>query len=188
MSELLSTYLKKLKFSGFERKIPNISEENAEYIKWVIREHKPRHLLEIGTANGYSTIQFASILEDWATITTIEYAANAHIEAVEHFANCKIKNIHAIYGDAKNIIPTLADGYFDFLYIDAMKREYLDYLLLALPKLTSDALIIIDDVEKFRSKMENLYSWLDANHVSYELAKTDADDSIMIVERKNINV
>lgn len=186
MSQLLSTYLKKLKLSGLERKIPNISEENAEYIKWLIRERKPRHLLEIGTANGYSTLQFASVRES-GMITTIEYAASAHTEAVEHFANCKIKNIHAIYGDAKNIIPTLADGYFDFLYIDAMKREYLDYLLLALPKLTSDALIVIDDVEKFRSKMENLYSWLDTNHVSYELAKTDADDSIMIVERKNIN-
>lgn len=186
MPQLLSTYLKKLKLSGLERKIPNISEENAEYIKWLIRERAPKHLLEIGTANGYSTLQFATVEQIW-TITTIEYASGAHIEAVEHFANCKVKNIHALYGDAKNIIPTLADGYFDFLYIDAMKREYLDYLLLALPKLTKDATIVIDDVEKFRSKMENLYSWLDDNHVSYELAKTDADDSIMILERKNIN-
>jgi predicted O-methyltransferase YrrM len=93
-----------------------------------------------------------------------------------------VKNIHAIYGDAKKVIPTLAQDFFDFLYIDGMKREYLDYLLLALPKLTSDASIVIDDVEKFRGKMENLYSWLDERKILYKLEKTDTDDSIMVLE------
>jgi len=67
-----------------------------------------------------------------------------------------------------------------------MKREYLDYLLLALPLMTHDALIIIDDVEKFRDKMENLYAWLEKNKIPYTLEKTDVDDSIMIIERKDI--
>lgn len=190
----LENYLKTLKSSGLERRIPNISQENAEFIKDIIRAKKPKHILEIGTANGYSTLQFISALrevspspsgEGWEEITTIEYAWNAHIEAVEHFRNCKIKNIHAIWGDAKSVIPTLAYGYFDFVYIDAMKREYLDYLLASLPKMTTDAIIIIDDVEKFRDKMENLYNWLTDNHIPYTLEKTDIDDSIMILERKS---
>lgn len=67
-----------------------------------------------------------------------------------------------------------------------MKREYLQYLLLALPLMTPDALIVIDDVEKFRDKMENLYDWLEENHIPYQLEKTDIDDSIMLIERKNI--
>jgi predicted O-methyltransferase YrrM len=62
-----------------------------------------------------------------------------------------------------------------------MKREYLDYLLLSLPKLTEDAIIVIDDVEKFRDKMENLYSFLDERGIKYTLEKTDIDDSIMIL-------
>lgn len=204
----LYSYLKNLKKIWLERNIPNISEENAECIKNLIRERKPKHILEIGTANGYSTLQFASVfLEDsmiassqdsqsptyqpanlptHQSTTTIEYAWNAHIEAVEHFRKCKIKNIHAIWGDAKEVIPTLADGFFDFVYIDAMKREYLNYLLLALPKMTPDALIVIDDVEKFRDKMENLYEWLEQEKIPYTLEKTDIDDSIMLIERKNI--
>jgi predicted O-methyltransferase YrrM len=143
-------------------------------------------MLEIGTANGYSALQFSQVLEQDTTITTIEYAWNAHIEAVEHFKNCKVKNIYAIWGDAKVVIPTLQNGYFDFLYIDAMKREYLDYLLLSLTKLTSDAVIVIDDVEKFRDKMQNLYLYLDENGINYTLEKTDADDSIMILFKKDI--
>jgi predicted O-methyltransferase YrrM len=81
------------------------------------------------------------------------------------------------------VIPKFIDHYFDFLYIDAMKREYLDYLLLTLPKLTDHALIVIDDVEKFRDKMENLYSYLDRYKIKYTLEKTDSDDSIMILEK-----
>ena len=208
MPQLLTTYLRKLKASWLERRVPNISEENAEFIKNLIREKNPKHILEIGTANGYSTIQFASVLSspllgetergtspnpsykegNVPTITTIEYAWNAHIEAVEHFKNCKLHNIHSIWWDAKRVLPTLRLEFFDLVYIDAMKREYLDYLVLALPLMKSDALIIIDDVEKFRDKMKNLYTWLEDNHIPYQLEKTDIDDSIMIIERHNIQV
>lgn len=186
MLSFIETYLKNLKKSGIDRKIPNISEENAGYIKNLIREKNVKHLLEIGTANGYSAIQFASVIDKGSTITTIEFAWNAHIEAVEHFKNCKIKNIHALWGDSKMILPSLQNEYFDFLYIDAMKREYLDYLLLALPKLTSNAIIVIDDVEKFANKMENLYKYLEEKLIPFRLEKTDIDDSIMILERKNL--
>jgi predicted O-methyltransferase YrrM len=186
MSQLLTTYLKKLKISSLKRKIPNISEENAEFIKDLIREKKPKHILEIGTANGYSALQFISAISPEATLTTVEYATNAHTEAVGHFANCKIKNIHAIWWDAKHVIPTLINNYFDFVFIDAMKREYLDYLILALPKMTSDALIVIDDVEKYKDKMENLYKYLDENDIKYTIHKTDRDDSIMTLSRQNI--
>ena len=81
------------------------------------------------------------------------------------------------------VIPTLQDGYFDFVFIDAMKREYLTYLRAILPKCTPDALIVIDDVEKFREKMEDLYDWLEEHHVPYRLEQTDEDDSVMILER-----
>jgi hypothetical protein len=64
-----------------------------------------------------------------------------------------------------------------------MKRECLDYLLLALPKLTEDALIVIDDVEKFRYKMEDLYTYLDEKNIPYTLEKTDPDDSVMILAK-----
>ena len=68
-----------------------------------------------------------------------------------------------------------------------MKREYLDYLLLSLPKLTEDAIIVIDDVEKFRDKMENLYSFLDERGIKYTLEKTDIDDSIMMLHRSSFS-
>jgi predicted O-methyltransferase YrrM len=86
------------------------------------------------------------------------------------------------------VIPKLADNYFDLVYIDAMKKEYLTYLLAILPKCTPDALIIIDDVEKFADKMEDLYVYLATQEIPYQLQKTDIDDSIMILERSDIHI
>lgn len=234
---MLKNYLQKLKQSGLERKIPNISEQNAEFIGKILAEKNPKNILEIGTANGYSALSFVYFLEKflkekenscenseiwkmrkhqeirgnedfskanyleennwqkpdtnekihwWFQIFTIEYAWNAHNEAIEHFKNCKIKNIFPIWGDAKAILPGFAENFFDVIYIDAMKKEYLDYFLLSLSKAKNDAIFIIDDVEKFAHKMQNFYDFLHSKNIKYALHKTDEDDSIMIIERKNI--
>ncbi len=76
--------------------------------------------------------------------------------------------------------------YFDLIYIDAMKKEYLEYFLASLTIATAYAVFIIDDVEKFRDKMEDFYEWLHDNQIPYKIEKTDIDDSIMIIERKDV--
>lgn len=185
-TQIISLTLKNLKKIWLEREIPNITEQNAEYLKDLIREKNPKHILEIGTANGYSTLHFATVIPETSDITTIEQAWNMHIDAVTNFKNCKIKNILSIWGDAKRVIPTLANGYFDFIYIDAMKKEYLQYLLLILPKMTPDARVVIDDVVKFQDKMEDLYDFLDRNHIEYSICSTDPDDGIMIINASSL--
>lgn len=186
MSQIITLTLKQLKAIWLAREIPNISEQNAAALKQIIRDKNPKHILEIGTANGYSALHFVTAISENSDITTIEQAWNMHIDAVTHFKNCKVKNIHAIWGDANSVIPSLADGYYDLVYIDAMKKEYLGYFLAILPKCTPDALIIIDDVEKFRDKMEDLYDYLDKNSINYRVVKTDPDDSVMILNRVDI--
>ena len=68
MSQILSSTLKTLEQIGRERKIPNISEQNAEYLKNLIRERQPKHILEIGTANGYSTLCFSGAILQYESI------------------------------------------------------------------------------------------------------------------------
>lgn len=187
----VKNYLKQLKKSGVERRIPNISEQNAEFIGKILYEKNPKKILEIGTANGFSALNFAYFLREKnenCEIVTIEFAWNAHSEAVEHFKNCKMKNIFPIWGDAKKILPVLADATFDVIYIDAMKKEYCDYFTLSLSKAKNDAIFIIDDVEKFADKMQNFYDFLHENNIHYALHKTDADDSIMIIEKKDVKI
>lgn len=60
---MIKNYLKNLKKSGIERKIPNISEQNAEFIGKILAEKNPKNILEIGTANGYSALSFYYFLQ-----------------------------------------------------------------------------------------------------------------------------
>jgi len=57
-------FLQKLKNHGIQNDIPNISLANACFLRGILREKKTKKLLEIGSANGYSTIHFACELED----------------------------------------------------------------------------------------------------------------------------
>lgn len=91
-----------------------------------------------------------------------------------------------MWGDAKAIIPAFQNNFFDVIYIDAMKKEYLEYFILSLPKAKDDAIFIVDDVEKFREKMEDFYEYLEHHNIPYKLEKTDEDDSIMIIEKSQI--
>lgn len=78
--------LEKLKKYGEENNIPNISIENAEFLRNMLRENTTKHLLEIGSANGYSTIQFADILEKTGgKITSIEFSQLAYEQANDNF-------------------------------------------------------------------------------------------------------
>lgn len=75
-------FLKQLKSYGIQNDIPNISEENAAFLRKIIRERDVQHLLEIGSANGYSTIHFASELEKTGgQITSIEFSQVAYEQA-----------------------------------------------------------------------------------------------------------
>lgn len=56
-------FLNELKVHGIKNNIPNISLQNACFLRGILRKKKVKKLLEIGSANGYSTIHFACELE-----------------------------------------------------------------------------------------------------------------------------
>lgn len=177
-------FLKKLKEYGISQDIPNISESTAQYIRKVLSQNSYKTLLEIGTANGYSTIQFADEMESigWH-ITTIEFSLFSHENAKENFKIAQVEScISALYGDARKIIPELNET-FDCIFIDGLKKASLDFYLLAREKLNIWGTIIVDDVIKFRHKMENFYEYLEKNNIPYELVQTDPDDGIMILKK-----
>ncbi len=148
------SFLKDLKKYGQANDVPNISEESALFLRNLLEKNKVRSMLEIGTANGYSTIQFADILEKrGGHITTIEFSENSYKQAEENFKIAQVSHDVTQYlGNALDIIPQLQEVY-DFVFIDGMKRRSLDFLKLVWEKVSDGGTIIIDDVIKFRDKM-----------------------------------
>ncbi|MEM2320785.1 MAG: class I SAM-dependent methyltransferase [Candidatus Bathyarchaeia archaeon] len=112
----------------------------------IVREIKPKHVLEIGTFVGYSAI-LRGKLENDSQLITIEIdpyvaeIARANVRKAELSAKIKV-----LVGDALKIISKL-EGRFDLVFIDADKRQYLDYLRLIEDKLHKGSFIIADNAE-----------------------------------------
>lgn len=182
----IERFLKELKAHWLKEEIPNISEENAAYLVWILEKIQAKNILEIGTANGYSTIHFAHCVEKWKwSVTTIEFSPVSFAAAKQNFEAVELKNIEQLLWNALDIIPTLEDKKFDFIFIDGMKKRSLDFLKLCIPKLQPQWIIVIDDVIKFRHKMVWLYEFLES--IPHKVVPIDADDGIIVIEEKDIS-
>lgn len=186
MNNKIKEFLKELRVFWVANDVPNITDENAEFLQWIVRDIGAKNILEIGTANWYSTICFASELTDtgWH-ITSIEFSILSHNQAKANIIEAWVESYSTlIHGQALDIIPTLEDDCYDFVFIDGMKRRSKDFLELCWPKTKIGWTIIIDDVIKFKAKMVWLYEYLEEKWIEYEVLQIDIDDWIMRIIKK----
>ena len=178
----VNIFLKDLKKHWIENEIPNISEVNARFLRDLIKIQKTKNMLEIGTANGYSAINFALELKEiWWKLTTIEFSKLSYDQAIENFKTAWVdKVINAINGNAMDEIPKL-DEVYDFVFIDGMKRRTIDFLQLTWDKVKPGWIIIVDDVIKFREKMIWFWEYLEENKIVYNIIPIDIDDGIVMI-------
>lgn len=107
---------------------------------------RAKEVLEIGTFTGYSTIWMAENLAENGRVTTIEINPEIHWLANQFFAEYSHpERIHSILGDAIEQIEIL-DNPWDFILIDAAKKDNETYYDKLLPRLRKGAYIVIDNV------------------------------------------
>jgi len=139
--------LQEIKQDALENKIPIIMDDSLEVIEKILIEHKPLKILEIGTAVGYSAMCFAKFLQENGSLDTIEIEEGRCIEAKQNIKEVGLEDkINVIFGDAVNVLPTLIDNTYDFIFIDAAKGKYLTFLEEALRLIKKGGYIIADNV------------------------------------------
>ena len=107
---------------------------------------RPKRILEIGTYTGYSAICLASDLTEEGNLITIDINEELESTARKYFKKSGLESkIDFRIGDAIQIIPSISDK-FDLVFIDADKRNYLNYFNLVKDKVHSNGLIIADNV------------------------------------------
>ena len=107
---------------------------------------QPRQILEIGTFTGYATLCLAEGLASNGVITTIDINEEITERAKGHFSKSRFKDqITAKTGNALRIIPKL-EAFWDLVFIDADKENYMTYYEMVMPKLNPKKFIIIDNV------------------------------------------
>ena len=148
----LTQELARLRQRSEENQVPLILRETENFLVPYLRAKQPSHILEIGTAFGYSACFFATLLPH-AHITTIERSPYMIDEAKKTFHDFSCADrIHMIEGEASEVLkqwkenPDERGDRFDFLFIDAAKSHYRDFLVDSEELLTEDAVIICDNI------------------------------------------
>ena len=138
--------LNKIKEKALENHIPIIMDDTLEVIAKILTEKKPKRILEIGTAVGYSAMCFSKYLAEDGLIDTIERDEERIEEAKQNFKKVEVENKINLYeGDAVEILPTLNEKY-DVVFIDAAKGKYPFFLKEALRMLNDDGVILADNI------------------------------------------
>ena len=136
----------KIKKKALEDHIPIIMDDTLEVVAKILKQEKPKRILEIGTAVGYSAICFSEYLEKDGIIDTIERDEERLKEAKENIKNLELEDKIKIHsGDAVEILPTL-NGEYDIVFIDAAKGKYPFFLKEAQRLLKPQGVIIADNV------------------------------------------
>ena len=138
--------LEKIKQKALENHIPIIMDDTLEVIDKILTEIKPKRILEIGTAVGYSAICFSKYLQEKGKIDTIERDEERLAEAKINIEKVGVADKINIYaGDAVEILPTLNEKY-DVVFIDAAKGKYPFFLREALRMINHNGIIIADNI------------------------------------------
>ncbi|EJL22408.1 O-methyltransferase [Brevibacillus formosus] len=139
-----SPLLKRLEQEAAEENIPIVQLPSAQVMRMLLLLHRPKAILEVGTAIGYSTIWLAEAAPE-ARIVTMDIDEDRLVRARENIkeAGCADR-VEILSRDATLGLP---ESYqFDCLFIDAAKGQYRVFLDLYLPLLREGGLVISDNV------------------------------------------
>lgn len=138
--------LKELEDYAKEHKVPIIQKESGKFLELMVSIKKPKNILELGTAIGYSSILMATTLENNVHIDTIERDEDMIRLARENIKKYKMEgNINIIEGDCLDILKTL-QGKYDIIFMDAGKGHYNHFLPYCMDLLSDEGIIIADNV------------------------------------------
>ncbi len=177
-----SKEIERFRLEGELGSIPIILKDTENLLSWLLRIRRPKRILEIGTAVGYSACFMATLLKD-AEIVTIEKSpqmvdrARNNIERLGFNERITIEE-----GDAYDCLDSLKERFllgefkpFDFVFIDAAKSHYREFWDYAITMTTDDATIVCDNIlmrgktasskfdkfDKFRTSMRKMREFLD---------------------------
>lgn len=138
--------LKIVKEKALENHIPIIMDDTLEKIEEILKEEKPKRILEIGTAVGYSAAMFAKYTDEDCIIDTIEIDEERAKEAKENIEKIGVTDrINIMVGNAVDILPTISQEY-DIVFIDAAKGKYPVFLENAIRLIKNGGLILADNI------------------------------------------
>ena len=137
--------------------VPIIRKGMGNLLKVLLLLKQPQKILEVGTAVGYSSILMSENMPQNCRITTIENYEKRIPVAKNNFKRAgKEEVITLLEGDAMDILKEL-DGTYDFIFMDAAKGQYINFLPELLRLMPAGGLLISDNVLQEGDIVESRY-------------------------------
>lgn len=151
--------LEKIEEYASANNVPIMEKEGINFLKEYIKKNNIKSILEIGSAIGYSAINFCLVNKD-IKVTTIERDNNRYNEAIKNINLFNLEDrINIIHDDAFNV--EIVDKY-DMIFIDAAKAQYIKFFEKFKSNLKDDGVIISDNL-KFHGLVDGNFDNLSRN-------------------------
>lgn len=153
-----SEILEEIEQEALRERVPIIRKEMQSFLQVLLLLKKPKRILEIGTAVGFSAILMSEAAGEDCTVTTIENYDKRIPTARENFRRAGKENkITLLEGDAAEVLCKL-DGTYDFIFMDAAKAQYIHYFREAMRLLEDGGLLVSDNVLQDGDIMESRFA------------------------------
>lgn len=149
----------KLRREAAEDGVPIIRPEMEGFLRVLLELKKPERILEVGAATGYSVMRMASFTDPGVQLTTIENYEPRIRQARSNIAQSPwADRIFLIEGDASDVLGTLQEDAYDFVFMDAAKAQYIHFLPQVLRVLRCGGLLVSDNVLQDGVILESRYA------------------------------
>lgn len=161
-------FLDQLEQRALADDVPIIRQDMQSFLKVLLAMHRPKRILEVGAAVGFSAILMAQNTEEDCCITTIENYEKRIVQARENFqASGFAQRITMLEGDALEHMRVLQEPY-DMIFMDAAKGQYIYFLPEALRLLRTGGILISDNVLQDGDIIESHYAVERRNRTIYK--------------------
>lgn len=142
----LSGELGKVEKEANENEVPIIPHETVVFMQFLLGQIKPKEVLEIGTALGFSSSLMAQYVGDEGHVTTIDRFDVMIRKAKATYERLGLEDkVTLLEGQAADILPELT-GPYDFIFMDSAKSKYIEFLPECLRLLKKGGVLMVDDV------------------------------------------
>ena len=159
-----SETLAKIEQCAIKDNVPIIRKEMESFLRVMLEISKPLNVLELGCAIGYSAILMSEYLPEGGHITTIENYDKRIVEAKANIQMAGLENkITLLEGDAMEVMKDLEDEKYDFVFMDAAKAQYINFLPEVMRLMKPGAILIADNVLQDGDIIESRYGVIRRN-------------------------
>lgn len=146
---------------NFQRTGLNTTPGDAMMLRILVESAKLKRGVEVGSASGFGAINMGIAFErTGGHLYTLEINPQSVKECRDNLQKVGLeKTVTCIEGDALKTLPTL-EGEFDFMFIDALKSDYLKYFKILEPKLKPGAVVVADNVIQSAKAMKDFLDYI----------------------------